>query len=120
MHRNDPARPEKDTVHPRTTDALGADIKNSPEVLEADRVRREDDDRSGERSGDVAESQREASETLRENARRLEATAAQLDDTSRQAAANRGDAESLHTDVESLRDDTAALTEQARRTGPTE
>ena len=111
-------RPEKEPVFPRTTDALGADIKNSDEVLEADQVRRDDDRRTEARQEAAAADQSEGAEILDENAERLRETGSGIDDVHRRAAENRDRLDDLQAGVESLRRDTDRLSDDVDPTGP--
>lgn len=69
-------RPELD---PRAPPRL--DIRHSGAVHRADRVRAEDDVRTGERQEELAAAQEEAARTLRESREALEAGRAELDAT---------------------------------------
>jgi hypothetical protein len=115
MSRDDLERPEKDPMFPGTTRALGADIKNSREVLEADRLRREDDRRTEVRQAVTEEEQHEAERVLQENARRLDEGETTLDGVQARAFRNRNLIDSLREDVESLRSDTQQLAADADR-----
>ncbi|MBW3629158.1 MAG: hypothetical protein KY464_07660 [Gemmatimonadetes bacterium] len=115
MTRDHLDRPEKDAVFPRRTERLGADIKNSEEVLEADQVRRQDDVRTEERQADAAASQEEAARFLAENARRLDQSSEALAGAQDQVAENRERLDDLREDVESLRADTEDLTRDSTR-----
>jgi chromosome segregation ATPase len=110
--------PEKDPVFPRTTDALGADIKNSDEVLEADQVRRADDRRTEARHDAAEEDQHEGARALDQNAQRLRETGSVIDEVHQRATANRERLEDLREGVESLRRDTDELSEDVDSTGP--
>lgn len=118
MPAHDPDRPEKETALPRTTEALGADIKNSPEVLHADRVR-ERDERSGAGAGAPADGDPSAAaESLRESRERLESTGARIHETHREVLENRERVDAVEEDARRLGRGTDALERMQRELGP--
>ena len=115
MDREHMRRPEKEAVFPRTTEYLGADIKNSAEVLGADELRREDDLRTAERQDEAEASQHEAERVLAESARRLDESGSALSGAQDQLAESRDRMEALRDDIETLRADTDDLSRDAQR-----
>lgn len=77
-HERDPTEKETDA------DAFGADIENSEEVREADRVRRKDERETARELDGLAVGQRDAAAMLRESRELLDATAARIEETQRQ------------------------------------
>ena len=118
MERDHLERPEKDTAFPRATDALGADIKNSEEVLEADALRREDDRRTEIRQERAEKTNEEARRFLQENAAQLDETGSTLDAANRRLRENRADLDDLREEVDELRAGTRALARDAEETDP--
>lgn len=81
---------QPDTVeHAADAEALGADIENSEEVREADRVRRKDERDTARELDGLAVGQRDAAAMLRESREVLDATAARIEETQRQLHAHR-------------------------------
>ena len=116
MQAQEPDRPEKEvTAFPRTTEALGADIKGSPEVRHADRVRRADDERTAARQDHLEEAQERAAEALEENAERLQRSGGEVHAAGERLEGSRARVEAIADDAEALRGANADLRRAAGR-----
>ncbi len=97
---------------------LGLGVNDSPAVERADRVRREDDERTFERQERLAEAGRESAETLEENADALRRARSELDRMEARVEENEQALEEMEEDARELRKQIDRTNQAARDIDP--